>query len=203
MLTVYQHPLSTFGRRVRMMLLEKGVEARFVDLDMAHREHRQGAYLKVNPYGRVPAVVDESGRILFESTAILEYLEASHPEPPLLPVDPWERGEVAMHIKLCDLELSRFTRELFFPRRFLPRERWDLVEMDRCRKTGQHHLDVLEEALRGKTFLVGERYTLAELCYTPFVDFLPLLELNPGPATAAWIARLQERPSAKATRLPR
>jgi glutathione S-transferase len=203
MLTVHQHPLSTFGRRIRMALLEKGVEARFVDVDMAHRAHQKAEYLAINPYGRVPAVIDEQGRILYESTAILEYLEARYPAPALVPSDPWERGEVAMHIKLCDLELSRFVRELFFPRRFLPREKWNTAEMDLCRDTIRRHLDVLENTLRGRTFLVGERYSLAELCYTPFLDFLPVIDVAAPPSVAAWISRLQDRPSAKATRLPR
>lgn len=203
MYTLHQHPLSTFARRIRIMFLEKGITARFVDVDMAHRQHQGPEYRRLNPYGRVPALVEDDGFVLVETTAILEYLEARHPEPALIPSSSRDRAQMAMHLKLCDLEFTRFTRELFFPRRFFPREKWNLDEMNAARSVVQRHFDILETQLQGREFLAGGRYTLAELCYTPFVDFLPLLEITTGPNVAGWIERLQSRPSAQQTRLPR
>lgn len=199
MLKLYHHPLSTFARRVRIALIEKGVAADEVVVDMPKGAHRSPEYLRLNPYGRVPTI-DHDGFVLFESTAILAYLEAIHPKPPLLPDDTKSRALATMHIKLCDLQLARQTGAIIFPKRFLPKERWDEAAMAQAKKEIEKHLAILETQLQGKPFLVADRYSLVEVCYTPFVEFLPLMEIAPPPAVAAWVSRMLERPSAQATR---
>lgn len=166
---------------------------------MVARAHRAPAYLALNPYGRVPTI-EEDGFVLSESTAILEYLEATHPTPPLAPADAPGRALVAMHMKLCDLQLARQTGIIIFSKRFLPRERWDEPAMAAAKKEIEKHLEILESQVKGKTYLVGDRYSLVEVCYTPFVEFLPLMEITPPPAVAAWVARMLERPSARETK---
>jgi glutathione S-transferase len=199
MLKLHYHPLSTFSRRVRIALIEKNIPADLVEVDMVARAHRSPAYLALNPYGRVPTL-EEDGFTLYESTAILEYLEATHPQPPLLPEDARARALVSMHMKLCDLQLTRQTGMIIFPKRFLPKERWDEKAMAQAKKEIEKHLEILESQLGGKEYLVGDRYTLIEVCYTPFVEFFSLLEVTPPPAVAAWTARMLQRPSAQATK---
>src|SRR3989304_3217564 len=174
MLRLHSHPFSTFARRVRMALIEKSIPAELVEVDMLAGAHRGEAYRKLNPYGRVPTL-EENGFVLYESTAILEYLEATHPTPPLVPPDPRGRALVSMHMKLCDLQLSRQTGIIIFPKRFLPKERWDEPAMAQAKKEIEKHLAILDRQLEGKTYLVGDTYALAEVCYTPFLEFLPLL----------------------------
>ncbi len=199
---LHYHPLSTFARRVRIALIEKGIPAELVEVDMVARAHRAPPYRALNPYGRVPTL-DDDGFILYESTAILEYLEATHPTPPLVPADARGRALVAMHMKLCDLQLARPTGTIIFPKRFLPRERWDEAAMAQARGEIESHLGILEPQLAGKEWLVADRYTLVEVCYTPFMEFFPLMEITPPPAVAAWTARMLARPSARETRPPR
>src|SRR5438128_7886247 len=91
-------PPSTYSRRVRIALIEKGLAADLVELDMAKGAHRASAYLALNPYGRVPTL-EEDGFVLYESTPILEYLETTHPNPPLVPDDTRGRALVAMPMK--------------------------------------------------------------------------------------------------------
>lgn len=201
MLKIHYHPFSTFARRVRIALIEKNIPAELVELDMLARAHRGPAYLALNPYGRVPTL-EEDGFILYESTAILEYLEATHPTPPLVPSDARGRALVSMHMKLCDLQMSRQSGTIIFPKRFLPKERWDEGAMAQAKKEIEKHLGILETQLQGREYLVGDRYSLVEVCYTPFVEFLPLMEIAPPPAVAAWVARILERPSAQQTRPP-
>ena len=201
MLKLHYHPLSTYSRRVRIALIEKGLAADLVELDMARGAHREPAYLALNPYGRVPTL-EEDGFALYESTAILEYLETTHPSPPLVPADARGRARVAMHVKLCDIQLARQTGIIIFPKRFLPKERWDAAAMAQAKKEIEKHLGILETQLRGKQYLVGDRYSLAEVCYTPFVEFLPLMEITPPPAVAGWVAHMLERPSARETKPP-
>lgn len=196
---LYTHPRSTFSRRVRMQLHEKGVALDEFVVDLATRENKGDAYRALNPYGRVPTLVDGEF-VLFESSAIMEYLERLYPNPPLVPASSTGKALVSMHIKLCDLEVGAHTRTLIFPRRFLPRERWNVPVQEQAREVIANHLAVLEGQLAGRSYLVEDRYSLADLAYTPFLEFLPLLELSPAPNVAAWAERLLARPSALATR---
>ncbi|HUI25435.1 MAG TPA: glutathione S-transferase family protein [Candidatus Kryptonia bacterium] len=199
MLKLHYHPFSTFSRRVRIALVEKNIACELVEVDMMAGAHRGEAYRALNPYGRVPTLV-EDGFVLYESTAILEYLEATHPQPPLVPADARGRALVAMHMKLCDIQLARQTGTIIFPKRFLPKERWDEAAMAQAKKEIEKHLVILDSQLAGKSHLVGDRYSLAEVCYTPFVEFFPLMEIAPPPNVAAWTRSLLERPSAVQTK---
>jgi len=200
-LRLHYHPFSTYSRRVRIALLEKKIDAQLVELDMARGAHRAPEYLALNPYGRVPTL-EEDCLVLYESTAILEYLEATHPTPPLVPGDARGRALVAMHVKLCDIQLARQTGIIIFPKRFLPKDRWDEAAMAQAKKEIEKHLAIVERQIAGREWMVGDRYSLVEVCYTPFVEFLPLMEVTPPPAVAAWTERMLARPSARETKPP-
>ena len=105
-----------------------------------------------------------------------------------------------MHIKLCDLHLSAQTTTIIFPKRFLPEERWDLDAMAQAKKKIESHLQVMDKALQSNPFISGVDYGLVEVAYTPFLEFLPLMEIEPPAHVARWIGQLSERPSARATR---
>jgi len=199
MLKLYYHPLSTYSQRVRIALLEKRISATLVEVDLFARAQFLPNYVAKNPYSRVPAI-EEDGWVLYESTAILEYLESIRPSPPLLPADPRERARVAMHMKLCDLELAGPARDILVPKRFLPKELWNSERMERAKEKIGRHLAILESQVQGHEYLVGDRFTLADICYAPFLQFLPMMEVTPGPATGAWAGRILERPSVKETR---
>ncbi len=200
MLKIYYHPLSTFARRVRIALIEKGLEAELVEVDMTAGAHKQQPYVSLNPYGRVPSLQEDDGFVLYESSAILEYLEALHPTPPLVPADARGRAQAAQHMKLCDLQLARQTGTIIFPKRFLPQERWNTDAMAQAKREIESHLDILDTQLHNTDYVVGNSYSLVEVCYTPFVEFLPLMEITPPPHVAAWTARILARPSAQATK---
>jgi glutathione S-transferase len=199
MLKLHHHPFSTFSRRVRIALLEKNIPCELVEVDMMARAHRSPAYLALNPYGRVPTLEDD-GFILYESTAILEYLEATHPALALVPAEARGRALVAMHMKLCDVQMARQTGTIIFPKRFLPKDRWDEPAMAQAKKDIEKHLEIVDAQLKGQEYLVGNRYSLVEVCYTPFIEFLGLMEITPPPAVAAWVQRMLDRPSAQQTK---
>ena len=199
MLRLYYHPLSTYARRVRIAIQEKSVPVDLVEVDMSKRAHRAPEYLALNPYGRVPTL-EEDGFVLYESTAILEYLELTHPEPPLVPKDPQGRATVSMHLKLCDIQLARQAGTIIFPKRFLPNDRWDQTAMAQAKKEIETHLGIIDGVLGANTWLVGDAYSLVEVAYTPFVEFLPLMDITPPPAVGAWVDRMLARPSAQQTR---
>lgn len=198
MLKLYTHPLSTFARRVEIALREKNIECERVVLDMQRRAHRAPEYLALHPYGRVPTLVD-GDFVLPESTPILEYLEALHPQPALMPADAQGRALTSLHMKLCDIELTPHAYKLVFPKRFIPKEKWRLSEMAAASEAIATHLAVLDRQLQGRDFLVGDRFSLADLCYAPFLHFMDLLDVQPGENVARWAQSLAARPSVKAT----
>lgn len=198
MIRLYHHPRSTFARRVRIALLEKKIEHESIELDMAARAHKTPEYLALNPYGRVPTI-DDDGFVLYESAAILQYLEATRPAPPLVPSDPKGRALVDMHLRLCDGQVGRHAGAILFPKRFLPKEKWDAPAMAQAKAEIEKHLAIVEATLGNRQYLVGEAFTVADITYLPFLHFLSVMEIEPGPRTAAWRSRLLARPSALAT----
>lgn len=199
MLKLHHHPFSTYSRRVNIALIEKNIPCERIEVDMMAGAHRGEAYRKLNPYGRVPTLVEDDF-VLYESTAILEYLEATHPNPPLQPADTRGRALVSMHMKLCDLQLARQSGTIIFPKRFLPKERWDEAAMAQAKKEIDKHLGILDTQLAGKKYLVADAYSLAEVCYVPFVEFFPLMDITPPANVAAWAKRILERPSSVQTK---
>jgi glutathione S-transferase len=198
MLRFHYHPFSVFARRVHVALLEKDIPHEKVVVDLPAREQRQPAFLAMNPYGRVPAIEDDGFR-LYESAAILMYLEHTRPARPLLPESIQDRALVDMHLRLCDLQLAPHARTIIFPKRFLPPERWDAQAFIPAKQEIEAHLGLVAETLQGQDFLVGNQFSLADIAYLPFLQFLPLMEVTVPPVVAAWSARLLSRPSAQAT----
>lgn len=198
MLTLHYHPLSTFARRVRVALLEKSIEHTAVEVDLAAGQQRGDEFRRLNPLGKVP-VLQDGDFTLPESAAILWYLEATHPEPPLAPSSPQARAQVDLWTRLCDAGMARPGNVVGFPKRFLPKDKWDAAAMAAASREVQAHLDLVEAALGTREYLVGDSFTLADVAYLPFLHFLPLMDVEPGPRVQAWAARLAARPSAQAT----
>jgi glutathione S-transferase len=199
MIRIHGHPFSTYTRRVMMALQEKRIPHEFIAVDMVARKHRDATYLASNPYGRVP-LLEEDGFLLFESNAILSYLEATHPEPALVPADPKGRALVDMHLRLCDIQFSNQVGTIIFPKRFLPKERWDTTAMANAKVAIEKHLAIVDQQLAGKEYMVGNRFSLVEISYGPFLDFLPLMEVQPPANVADWTRRVLSRPCAEKTK---
>ena len=117
MLRFHYHPFSTFARRVHITLLEKDIPHEKLLVDLPARAQRQPAYLAMNPYGRVP-VIDDAGFVLYESSAIMMYLEQTRGGQRLLPDNAQDKALVDMHLRLCDLQFAPHARNIVFPKRF-------------------------------------------------------------------------------------
>jgi len=195
---LYHFPVSTFSRRVRVALLEKDIACELIEVDLPNGKQKEEWYAALNPYMKVPTLVD--GEVtLYESAAILTYLEATHPTRALTPPDVRGRALVDMHMRLCDAHVGRHAGAILLPKRFLPEARWDRAAMDASRQELNRHFTVVERGFGDRQYLVGDAFTLADVAYLPFLHFLALMEVSAGPKVQAWAERIRARPSARAT----
>lgn len=111
-LILYDAPNSPCARRVRMCLLEKGIDFEIHWMNLALMDQKQGWYLKMNPNGLVPTL-KHGDRVVYESNVINEYLEAIHPEPALMPKDAFGQAEVRMWIAF-ELEWAKPFRDAIY-----------------------------------------------------------------------------------------
>ncbi|WP_273452495.1 glutathione S-transferase family protein [Nevskia ramosa] len=200
MIRLHYHPFSTYARRVRIALIEKNIPHKLVEVDMAARQHKTPEYMALNPYARVPTL-EEDGFVLYESSAILMYLEDEHPEPALIPGDSKGRAEVDMHLRLCDAQMATPAGVIIFQKRFFPEAKWNLESIAKASADIAKHLKILDRQLEGVDYLVHDRYTLADIAYIPFLQFLPLMvDAASVPANVAkWSAELLARSSSVET----
>ncbi|RWO86633.1 maleylacetoacetate isomerase [Mesorhizobium sp.] len=104
-LVLHNYYRSSTSYRVRIALEMKGLSYDYVPHHLRHGEHLEPAYLAVNPQGLVPALILGDGTLLTQSLAIIEFLDETKPEPPLLPKDPAGRARVRMLAQMiaCDI----------------------------------------------------------------------------------------------------
>lgn len=91
---LYHFFRSGTSHRLRIALNLKGLQADKVAVDLRTGQHEQPAFKALNPQGLVPALQTDAGDVLIQSPAIIEWLEETHPTPPLLPADPLDRARV-------------------------------------------------------------------------------------------------------------
>jgi glutathione S-transferase len=101
MIKLYSYGPSSNSRKVRAALMEKGLEFTRINIDLSKKEQKTPEYLKIHPFGQVPALDDE-GFVLYDSTVINEYLEDEYPYPPLMPKDSEGRARARLMEDLRD-----------------------------------------------------------------------------------------------------
>jgi maleylacetoacetate isomerase/maleylpyruvate isomerase len=102
MLKFYSFWRSIASFRVRMVLNIKGITPdEIVDIDLLKGKQREDSFRAINPQMLIPALVDDGGPVMFQSMAIMEYLEETHPKPALLPADPRGRARVRALSQIC------------------------------------------------------------------------------------------------------
>jgi glutathione S-transferase len=200
MLRLHGALLSPFVRKVRVVLAEKQVP---YELVQANPFEKSPTFLKLSPLGRIPALEDEQGRSLADSSVIAEYLEERFPEPPLFPRDPYERARVRWFDEYADGGMGpSLTGKVFFQRvinaklmRNAPDERIianGLAEVPT-------YFGYLECELGTGEFLVADRLTLADVSVTSQLVNLShagvAIDAAAYPALAHLYARVTERPS--------
>ena len=192
---------------VRMFLAEKGVELPMQEIDIRGGEGRREPYTsKVNSRGQLPALELDDGSVLCEITAICEYLDEKFPNPPLVGTTPEERAQTRMWTRRADLYINEPMGNGFRAaegrKMFEPRMRLVSIEAAADLKAiAQDNLQWLDGQLAGKSFLCGERLTMADIVLFGFLNFgarvgQPIDAAHKN--VQAWFDRMAARPSANA-----
>lgn len=200
-LTVYDHPLSPYGQKVKIALAEKGVpfEARLPDAIGSGTA--SGDFAVASPRGEVPALVEGNEVRVFDSSVILEYIEERWPEPPLLPSDVLARAGVRMLEDVMDTHFEAITWGLSELRHF-GRGAGPLAETMFTRGLAQldQWYEWLARQLGEADWFNGESFGWGDLCVAPFVNGAVGFGTEPSGALASWLRRVNARPSVAACR---
>jgi glutathione S-transferase len=191
---------SPWAWRVQLAIEEKGLPCEFVLLSFSAGEHKTPEFLAMNPHGKVPVLVD-GDTTLYESQAILEYMEDKYPERPLLPRDASARAMVRLEELECTTYMNEAFRGLAQIAFFTPEDRRDPKSLAERRADVRTELDRLDArvAARGGDYLMGDELTRADTTWLPFVEIAGragvALDAKTTPRLAAWLDRLRARPS--------
>ncbi|MHB8380849.1 MAG: glutathione S-transferase family protein [Candidatus Binataceae bacterium] len=199
MIKLYDFLSCPYGQKVRIVLAEKSLTYDLVTVDLAGGEHRKQEFLRLNPFGRVPVLVDDDTTI-YDSTIINEYLEDEYPEPPVLPAI----GSSAMRSRARtfeDFADTSFTPQVgqLISEVAKPEGERDQNRIQRLHQGVERVLIYLEQQLQGQQFLAGE-FSVADIAFAPRLLVLPHLGIDTIGNHAqvdAWLKRMLERPSVR------
>ncbi|MDJ0788715.1 MAG: glutathione S-transferase family protein [Myxococcota bacterium] len=193
-------------RAVRIFLAEKGMEVETVTLDLMGGENRREEHVARNPSGQSPCLELDDGSFLSEITAICEYLEEKQPTPALIGTTPEERAATRMWTRRIDLNIVEPMANGFRFAEGLPlfQTRIHVIPQaaDDLKAIAREKLAWLDELMGGNEFVVGDRFTLADVLLFSFLEFgatvgQPLdekLANLPG-----WYTRVAARPAVQAS----
>ncbi len=225
---LYHNDLSVCSAKARMALAEKGVAWRGVHLDLRAGDTQKPDYAALNPNQLVPTLVHD-GRVIIESNIICEYVDDAWPDPPLRPADAYGRARMRLWMKPLDdwvhAACGTVSLCIAFRHQFLRRgadevkayadRLVDPFRRERLQQALEHGMDApffapaarrlarligdLDAGLADAPFLAGDRYSLADLAYAPYIvrfigiGFGDLIAARPR--VARWADGLFARPS--------
>ena len=166
MMKLYDFLPCPFGQKVRIILAEKGLSYELVEVDLTQGEQRRPDFLRLNPFGRVPVLVDED-TVIYDSTIIAEYLEDEYPEPPLLPAV----GASALRARARiweDFADTSFTPQVgqLMGEMQKPEADRDPARVQRVQRSVERALDFLNHELQGQEFLAAQ-FSVADIGFVP------------------------------------
>jgi glutathione S-transferase len=185
--------------RALWVAMELGIEYEHIPLEIGSAGARTPEFLAVNPNGRLPAV-DDGGFVLWESLAITLYLAKKHSTGALYPAtiegeaktwqwSLWALNEVDRGVNIWSLHAVR-----------LPPEDRDPQKLAEALKVIASPFRVLDEALAGRAYLVGDDFTVADLNVAAVISRAIDMDLSATPRLGTWLKRCLERPAAREAR---
>ncbi len=198
MIRLYDYPDCPFCQKVRVVLAEMDLEYERIHVDLRKGEQKNPEFLKLNPYGKVPVLIDED-IVVYDSTIINEYLNEEYPNPPLMPEDSAGRARVRLLEDFADNSFTPPAGLILTELAKVEAER-DADRIRRCQGEMARVFARLESGLEGKQFLAGD-FSLADIAFVPRGMILSQVGVEIDARlqnVGAWLARLRERPSVRA-----
>ncbi len=188
---LYNSAVSGNCYKVRLLAAHLGMELELHELDVVDRSHRPTVIGNLTPVLRVPVLVLDDGRSMFESNAIIDYLAEG---TPYLPEDPYARQQALAWQFFEQYEIEPNVAVARFFRLFdlePPQGLWRQKQ-----EGGRRGLEALERGLTGKEFLVGDRYTVADISVYAYTHVAAEgeFDLSPYPWIQAWLERVAGQP---------
>ncbi len=191
-------------RRVKVFLAEKGITVPIEQVDLGKLAHKSPAYTAINPLQRVPALELDDGTVISESIAICRYFEQLHPEPALFGINAKDMAVVEMWERRLEFHLLGPVSHVF--RNSHPAMKDMEVPQvqawaDANKPRVMDFLALLDRELKGRRYIAGDRYTVADITGMISVDFMKPAKLAmPDTLTnlKRWHDEVSARPSAKA-----
>jgi len=206
---------SPFAWRVMLTLEVKGLAYESKLLEFSKGEHKTPAYLQLNPRGKVPTLKD-NGFVVYESLAMMSYLDRKYPTPPLFGATAEETALIWQAISECESYITsagdKVVRPLFFGKGL------DKVdEIQQAAGTIRHELEILDRRLASANWLVGKSISAADIAIFPLIQlilraagkeaakpfnlaWLPLVTYYPN--VAKWVGRIEALPNYQRTYPP-
>lgn len=198
------HSFGMNPRLVRMFLHEKGLKLDSVPVDLLTAENRKAPYTSKNPMGQTPLLELDDGEYLAKSAAICEYLEELHPKPAMIGATAKERAVTRMWWRRVELNICLPMVHAFYYKEgyslFKDRVHCIPEAAEGLKTKAQKALQWLDGELKNRSYLCGERFSVADICLFTYVDQLT----NGGQPIdqkltnfVAWWKRVSARPSAQ------
>lgn len=198
MIKLYDFKSSPNCQRVKVVLAEKDLSYEIVPVDLRKQEQKKPEYLKLNPYGKVPVLIDDS-TVLYESLIINEYLNEKYPNPPLMPKDAGGKARARI---LIDYGMAHFDSAYQKLRMELmkdPKEQSQPI-IDGAKSDLKKLLQRFEDEIGDQPYLMGD-FSLVDADLIPRFTRLEGFGVLPDPALprfGAYMERMKARPSVNA-----
>ena len=191
-------------RRVRIFLTEKGIDIPLEPVDMGALGHKSAEISGLNPLQRLPVLVLDDGTALSESVAICRYLEELNPDPPLMGIDAKDRAIVEMWQRRMEMHLLLLVANVF--RHAHPAMKdWEVPQIkefsEANRPKALASMIWLNDELKDRPFIAGDRYTIADITAMVAMDFTKPARIDVPEELEnlrRWYGSVKARPSSDA-----
>jgi len=195
MLKLFGNPASTCTRKVLATLNETKTPFDFVAIDFAKGEHKAPPHLARQPFGQVPALEDD-GFKMYEARAMARYIDAKAGGP-LTPKDLPRRARMEQWISVETENFQPHAMKFIYHSVF-KREQTPEV-LTKASAALDVAYSVMERQLAETPYLAGETFSIAEYCYAPYLEYLPVTpaaaKIDAYPHVKKWWAAVRERPA--------
>lgn len=187
---LYHHPLSGHSHRARLFLSLIGVPHELVEVDLVQRAHKAPEYLRINPFGQVPAL-DDAGTIVTDSNAIMVYLARKLGKTDWLPTSPLAEARIQKWLSVAAGQIAYGPAAArlitVFGADFRPEE---------VIQRAHGVLALIEAQLSAQAFIADAQPTIADIALYSYVARAPEgnIDLSDYPQVRGWLARIEALP---------